>query len=87
MQELKLCERLTSTYHPRPHFHTQSAVCLLSLAGEGVTKSTILFEAVVISAVATLSSICALNYLSTIYSIASTILNATVNHAVKICIH
>ena len=71
----------------RLDFHTQSAVCLLSLAGKGVTKSTILFEAVVISTVATLSSICVLNYLSSIYGIASTILNATANNAVKICIH
>ena len=57
---------MMSTYHPRPHFHTQSAVCLLSLADEGVTKRTILFEAAVISTVATLSSRCALNYQSKI---------------------
>lgn len=69
----KLWWGLMSTYHPRPHFHTQSAVSLLSLADEGVTKRTILLEAVVISTVPTLSSVCALNYQSTSYSIASTI--------------
>ena len=73
MQELKAVVRIDEYISSHTTFSHSSAVCLLSLADEGVTKHTILFEAVVISTVATLSSVCALNYQSTSYSITSTI--------------